>query len=94
MKTKLTAALALAAGLSVLPACASGTYAGVGYSYYDGYYDNYYGPVRYGYWGPDNYFYYAHTVHGPYVRDEARHFRREQWERSRHFHMRGRPDGH
>lgn len=85
---KLVIALACAVGLS---ACASGYYeGGGGYTYYNGYYDNFYGPVAYGYWGPDNFFYYRTGVSAVYVRDDARHFRRERGDGFHRFHMRGR----
>ena len=96
MKQHLLSALALGLATAGLTACASdygyGYGGGYGYSryaYYDGYYDDYYGPVSYGYWGPDNYFYYSTTVSGPYIRDDAQHFRREAVSGAHRFHMRG-----
>ena len=100
MKHHLLSALALALAMSGLAACASDYYSygygggyGYGYNryaYYDGYYDDYYGPVSYGYWGPDSYFYYSTAVGGPVIRDDARHFRRTNFEGASRFHMRGR----
>lgn len=52
-----------------------------GYSYYGGgpaYYDDFYGPYAGGYWGHDNFYYYRNGHGGPYVRDDARHFRHDQ----------------
>ncbi len=96
MKQHLLSGLALGLAASGLAACASyygGGYGGGygGYGYYDGYYDDYYGPVSYGYWGPDNYFYYSTVIDGPYLRDDAHHFRRNGASGWRRFHMRGRP---
>lgn len=51
-----------------------------GYSggiWYDAYYDDFYGPVHGGYWAPDGYFWYQTRIGGSYVRDHARHFRRD-----------------
>jgi hypothetical protein len=92
MKQHLLSALALVLATSSLGACATDYYGfgGGGYSYYDGYYDDFYGPVGYGYWGPDDYFYYSHDGRGAYVRDDARHFRRDQGQGGHQFHMRGR----
>ena len=92
MKQHLLSALALALATSGLAACTTGYYGGgySGYSYYDGYYDNFYGPVSYGYWGPDDYFYYSTVINGPYIRDDARHFRRDEATGAHRFHMRGR----
>lgn len=77
MFKRIIAAAALGGVLLASGCETDGTYAGGGYygGYYSGYYDDFYGPVSYGYWGPDNYFYYSTTLEGPYVRDEARHFR-------------------
>ncbi len=90
MKQHLLSALALALATAGPAACATGYYGG-DYSYYDGYYDDYYGPITYGYWGPGDSFYYSRVVGGPFMRDEARHFRRAQFEGAHRFHMRGRP---
>lgn len=53
-----------------------------GYSYYGGgpaYYDDFYGPYAGGYWGHDGFYYYRNgSGRGPYVRDDAHHFRRDQ----------------
>ena len=101
MRNLILSATVLALGATGIAACSSyygdGYYAGGnypsryygGYGYYDGYYDDFYGPVSYGYWGPDNYFYYSTTFSGPYIRDDARHFRRDRAEGWRQFHMRG-----
>jgi hypothetical protein len=76
-------ALAAAAALT-LSACS--TY-GDDYAYgYPGhtyasemaYYDNAYGPLYDGYWDGDV-FYYRVTPSGAYVRDDARHFRRDPY---------------
>lgn len=51
-----------------------------GYSsgiWYDAYYDDFYGPVYGGYWASDGYFWYQSRIGGSYVRDHARHFRRD-----------------
>lgn len=45
---------------------------------YDGYYDGYYGPYSNGYWGGDGFFYYQSSDR-QYRRDDARHFRRQQF---------------
>ena len=67
---------ALLLGAFVLSAC---VYDGYGYgNYYDGYYDNYYGPYTRGYWASDGFFWYWGPDH-IYHRDDARHFRREQF---------------
>jgi hypothetical protein len=92
MKKHILSAAALVISLTMLPSCATDYYGGGG-SYYDGYYDNFYGPVRYGYWGPDEYFYYSPTIGGPYLRDDAHHFRRDTAQGAHRFHMRGRPPG-
>ena len=42
-----------------------------------GYYDDAYGPYHDGYWGADGVFMYSTTDGGPYVRDDAHHFRRD-----------------
>jgi hypothetical protein len=74
-------------GLLILPACADDTYYGAGYGRADVYYDGYYGPYTDGYWGPDAFFYYR-GADGRFIRDDARHFRHEQFERARRFHAR------
>ena len=82
--------IAAAAGLA---ACVGYYGGGRGYGTYNGYYDNFYGPVPYGYWGGDGYYYYSRVINGPYVRDDAHHFRRDAARGWRHFHMRGHPPG-
>jgi hypothetical protein len=68
-----------------------------GYGFYRGgdvsaFYDDAYGPFYNGYWGPGDAFYYSAGRQGPFVRDEARHFRREQ---AAGFHgVHGRPGLH
>jgi hypothetical protein len=77
-------------GMLILPACAdygSGAYYGAGYGGADVYYDGYYGPYTDGYWGPDAFFYYRGND-GRFIRDESRHFRREQFERARGYRAR------
>jgi hypothetical protein len=78
---------AAALSLSALSACETSN-AGRG-SYHEGYYDNYYGSVRDGYWNNDGYFYYGGARDGAYVRDDARHFRRERSDGLSHFRVRG-----
>jgi hypothetical protein len=90
MKT-LHAVLALSVAFAGLGACATEGYnhhgGGASVAYYDGFYDDYYGPVYGGYWGGDVY-YYQGRQNGPYLRDEGRHFRREQFENAHNFHYR------
>ena len=90
MKQHLLSALALRWRQPGAPTRATGYYGGA-YNYYDGYYDDHYGPMTYGYWGPEDSFYYARVVGGPFIRDDARHFRRAQFEGAHRFQMRGRP---
>lgn len=52
---------------------------------YDGYYDGYYGPYTNGYWGGDGFFYYQSNDR-QYRRDDARHFRRDQFHGSYGIH--------
>src|SRR5450432_178303 len=95
MKLSVAALLVPVAAIA-LASCADDGYAanhrGSHYSarlaYYDGYYDDFYGPVWGGYWGPDQNFYYRSSPRAPFIRDEAHHFRHEQFERAHSFHMR------
>jgi hypothetical protein len=76
---KLAPALCAALAVSMLGACATG-YDGPhhGGAYYsDAYYDDSYGAYYDGYWGGDGSFYYRDTADHPYVRDDAKHFRRD-----------------
>jgi hypothetical protein len=89
---KLAALLISAAALVTISACAD-TY-GPGYGvasserYNDGYYDGYYGQPIGGYWASDGYYYYRPATGQPYVRDDSRHFRRDQGDGFQPFHMR------
>jgi hypothetical protein len=87
-------ALAAAAAL-ILSACADyygddyALYPGRGYATADAiYYDNAYGPLYDGYWDGDV-FYYRVTPSGAYLRDDARHFRRDYYDGYRLYHRRG-----
>ncbi|MES1198516.1 MAG: hypothetical protein ABUS48_00855 [Pseudomonadota bacterium] len=82
---KLATALALSSALLLLPACVDYGYGYGGGSSYSGYYDNYYGSVYDGYWGPDSVFYYRTAPTGVFVRDDARHFRRDRATGYNHF---------
>ena len=85
------AALAAAAAAS-LAACEDyygpDEYAAGAPYYYDGYYDDFYGAPYGGYWGPDGFFYYQTGPNAVYMRDDARHFRREAAPGFHSFHMR------
>ncbi|HEY0436802.1 MAG TPA: hypothetical protein VGC92_09190 [Phenylobacterium sp.] len=64
-----------------LAACADYGYGGgpryaTGYGY-DTYYDDAYGPYYGGYWDSDGVFVYSQRRGGPFVRDEAHHFRHD-----------------
>ncbi len=72
--------------------CAYHEHYGPAYADYDGYYDGYYGPYVGGYWGTDGFFYYS-DGHGGHLRDDAHHFRREQFEHGSPFHADHNPDG-
>ncbi len=55
---------------------------------YDVWYDNYYGGSIYdGYWGDDGWYYYRAARDRPFVRDDARHFRRERADGFTSMHM-------
>ena len=58
----------------------------------DAYYDDTYGPYYDGYWGSDGMFYYRDTADHPYVRDDARHFRRENGTGFHHVDAHHAPD--
>ena len=78
---KIVPALCAVLAVSMLGACAM-DYEGHhhhhdGVFVADAYYDDSYGPYYDGYWGGDGMFYYRDTADHPYVRDEARHFRRD-----------------
>ncbi|MGZ3297499.1 MAG: hypothetical protein ACXU8U_06700 [Asticcacaulis sp.] len=84
------ASIALAAGAVVallgLSACEDdpyyyGHHHRMAYNNDDGYdiwYDNYYGGIYDGYWGDDGAYYYRPSRDRSYVRDDARHFRRDR----------------
>lgn len=88
---KVHAVLALSVAFVGLGACADDTYyhhgGGASLAYYDGFYDDYYGPIYGGYWGGDVYYYQSRNG-GPYLRDEGRHFRHENFENAHNFHYR------
>ncbi len=76
----LALSLIAAAGALSLSACADSGYGGHyfgGGLAYDSYYDDAYGPYYGGYWGPDDVFMYRRDRRGPFVRDEAHHFRHD-----------------
>jgi len=81
MRKILLAAAAFGA-LTALTACGGGygyrQAAVVGVAGDGVYYDDFYGPYAEGYWGPDQYFYYR-GGDGRFIRDDARHFRRESF---------------
>jgi hypothetical protein len=85
--------LALAAAAAfTLTACAdtgygSYGYPGHGYASADiAYYDNFYGPWYDGYWGDGDVFFYRVRPNGPYVRDDAHHFRHDRAQGYRAWH--------
>jgi len=61
---------------------------------YDVWYDNYYGNVYDGYWGDDGWYYYRPTRDHAFVRDEARHFRRDRADGYVTFHAHDWRDRH
>ena len=80
MKKFLVTACAIGAAL-LTSACASDGYyhhGGMGVAY-DGYYDDAYGPFYDGYWGGDGAFYYSTGQGGQYRRDDAHHFRHDNF---------------
>lgn len=89
MRKSLLTAAALSA-LVALSAC-GGSYGYRGASVAvagDGvYYDDFYGPYAEGYWGPDQAFYYRNGE-GRFMRDDAHHFRRENFSGSHMVHAR------
>jgi hypothetical protein len=62
--------------------------------WHDAYYDNFYGPVFGGYWDLDGYFWYQSRSSGPYVRDHARHFRRDNFSGGRHHRYQDNRNNH
>lgn len=70
---------ALLAAVAALTLSGCAEELGYGPSFSSGlvYYDSYYGPFYNGYWGPDGYFWYSPGRGRAYVRDEGRHFRRD-----------------
>ena len=77
---KFAPALCAVLAVSMLGACAVGFHDGPGHGggyYSDAYYDDSYGPYYDGYWAADGSFYYRDTADHPYVRDDAKHFRRD-----------------
>jgi hypothetical protein len=76
---KLAPALLATAALAMLGACAT-SYGGHHDGYYvDAYYDDGYGPYNDGYWGDDGAFYYRDAADHPFIRDDAHHFRRDNF---------------
>ncbi len=53
---------------------------------YDVWYDNYYGNFYDGYWGDDGWYYYRPSRDHAFIRDDARHFRRDRADGFNTFH--------
>jgi hypothetical protein len=66
------ALIAIVASLA-LGGCATDLAEYDGYGF-NAYYDGFYGPYYDGYWGRDRVFWYRAAPHGPWRRDEGRHF--------------------